>query len=69
MWHAWKKGEVYSGFGLKKKQSEGLDVDGTIILKLTLKKQVEMSEHLIYLTEGRDKWQNFVNTVMNIRIP
>jgi hypothetical protein len=43
MWHAWKKGEVYSGFGLKKKQSEGLDVDGTIILKLTLKKQVEMS--------------------------
>ena len=39
-----------------------------IILKCILKKQVGGYVDLVDLTQSRDKWWAFVNTIMNLRV-
>jgi hypothetical protein len=51
---------------LKERDSlEVLGVDERIILKRILKNQVDWT----HLAEDMDKWQAFVNAVMNLRVP
>ena len=38
-------------------------------IKMDLKKVVWEGMDWIYLVQGRDRWQVFVNAVMNIRVP
>jgi len=42
---------------------EDLVIDGTIILKWILKSEIGRHER------GRDRWQELVNAVMNLRFP
>jgi len=49
---------------------QDLGVDGRIILKCILKKQVGMVwTGLVFFSDDSVKWQTAVITVMNIRVP
>jgi hypothetical protein len=71
MWHAWERGETYTGFwweSLKEKGNlEDQGVDGRIGSKWTLGRLVGGVEW-IHLAQDRDRWRAVVNAVMNLRI-
>jgi hypothetical protein len=50
----------------KKDMQEDLDIDGRILLKLTLEKQ-EGGEDRSHLAQDRDQWRVFMKAVMNVR--
>jgi hypothetical protein len=70
MWHAWRRGEVFTGFWLGGKRPLGrprrrwednikrdlrdIGIDGT---------------NWIQLAQDGVQWRAFVNTVMNLRVP
>jgi hypothetical protein len=47
---------------------EDLDIDGKIILKWILEKQI-WNVDWIHFTHNRDWWQDLVNAVTNLPIP
>jgi hypothetical protein len=65
MWHAWEKGEVFTGFWLAvpevKDHWENLDVGWKITLRWTLGRQGWMGRR-IRLAQDRVEWQTFVRT-------
>jgi hypothetical protein len=68
MWHAWRKGEVYTGFwsggplGRPRRTWEDN-------IKLGLREKGMDGANWIQLTQDRVQWRAFVNTVMNLRVP
>jgi hypothetical protein len=71
MWHAWRRGEVLTGFwlgGLKARNHwEHLGIGGRITLKWTLWRQID-GANWIQLAQDRVQWWAFVNTVMNFQV-
>jgi hypothetical protein len=67
MWHAWGRGEVFTGFWLGGPKVidhwEDLCVGGKITLRWTLRRQGSMGR-----TEDRVQWRAYMNTVMNLRV-
>ena len=68
----WGREEVHKGFwwgNLRERDHlEGPGVDRRIILKWIFEKWDRCIDW-ICLTQDRDKWQAFVNAVMNFRVP
>jgi hypothetical protein len=55
---------------IDKDHSEGLGVDGRIILEWILGKWGgKVWTGCMHLAQARDQWQAVVNTVMNLRVP
>jgi hypothetical protein len=70
MWHAWGKGEVFTGFWLGGPKGrdhwKNLEV-GRRIMDL---KEIGFDEaNWIRLAQYRVQWRAFLNTVMNLRVP
>jgi hypothetical protein len=53
---------------MERDHSEDLGIDGRIILKRMFKKW-DRSFDWIDLAKERDRWREFLNAVMNIRVP
>jgi hypothetical protein len=72
MYRVWGRGEAYTGFwwgNLRERDHLGEQgVDGRII-KIDLQEVGCGGMHGIELVEIGDRWQTFVNVVMNLRIP
>jgi hypothetical protein len=73
MWHAWGRGEVFTGFWLER--SEGKRPLGRPRLrwedniKMYLRETGINGENWIQLAQVRAQWRACVNTVMNLRVP
>jgi hypothetical protein len=70
MWHAWGRGEKFTGFWMGGTKArchwEDLGVDN---IKMDLK-EIEIDEaYWIRLAQDTIHWRAFVNTVMNLRLP
>jgi hypothetical protein len=72
MWHAWGKGEVFTGFWLVGPKVgdhwEDVGVGGRITLKGLRELGID-GTNWIQLAHDRVRWRAFVNTVMNLRVP
>jgi hypothetical protein len=72
MWHAWGKGEVFTGFwlgGLKARDHwEDLSVGGRITLIWNTDIVIDRA-NWIWLPHDKVQWLAFVNTVMNLWDP
>jgi hypothetical protein len=64
MWHAWGRGEVFTGFWLGRPRCRWEDN-----IKLDLREIGIDEANWIWLAEDRVQWWAFVNTVMNLQIP
>jgi hypothetical protein len=72
MWHAWWRGEVFSGFWLGGPKGrdhwQDLGVGGKNI-KMDLMEIGIDGANWIRLAQDRVRWRAFVDTVMNLRVP
>jgi hypothetical protein len=73
MWHAWGRGEVFTGFWLGgpkvRDHWEDLGVGGRITLRWTLGRGIGVDgANWIRLAQDRVQWRAFVSTVMNLRV-
>jgi hypothetical protein len=72
MWHAWGKGKVFTRFWLEgpkvRDHWEDLGVGGRMT-KMDLRGLGIDGEKWIRMTQDRIQWRDFVNTVINLRIP
>jgi hypothetical protein len=68
MWHAWGRGEVFTGFWLggPKIRDQWEDLDN---IKMGLMEMEIDGANWIQLAQDRVQWRTFVNTVMNLRVP
>jgi hypothetical protein len=73
MWHAWWRGEVFSGFWLGGPRArdhwEDLGVGWEDNIKMDLGEIGIDGANWIRLAQDRVQWRAFVNTVMNLRVP
>jgi hypothetical protein len=73
MWHAWKRGEVFTGFWLGGPKArdhwEDLGVGGEDNIKIDLREIGIDGANWIQLAQGMDQWRDFVNMVMNLPVP
>jgi hypothetical protein len=73
MWHAWGRGEVFTGFLVGR--PEGKRPLGRHRrrwednIKMDLRELGIDGTNWIRLNQDRVQWQDFVNTVMNLQIP
>jgi hypothetical protein len=73
MWHAWGKGEVFTGFWFGSPVSEKplerprRRWEGNI--KMDLREIRIDGANSIWLAQDRLQWRAFVKTVMNLRVP
>jgi hypothetical protein len=70
MWHAWGRGEVFTGFWLEGKTPLGRPrrrwKDN---IKMDLREIGIDGANWIRLARYRVQWRAFVNTIMNLRVP
>jgi hypothetical protein len=70
MWHAWGRGEVFTGFWLGGKRPLGRPgrrwEDN---IKMDLKEKGIDEANMIRLGQDRVQWRAFVSIVMNLRVP
>jgi hypothetical protein len=64
MWHAWTRGEVFTGLWLGRPRRRWEDN-----IKLDLREIRIDGANWIRLAQDRVQWRAFVNTVMNLRVP
>jgi hypothetical protein len=73
MWHAWGRGEVFTGFwlgGLKVRDHwQDLGIGGRITLRWTLRDIGINGANWIQLAQERVQWWAFVNTMKNLQVP
>jgi hypothetical protein len=74
MWHAWGRGEVFTGFWLGgpkvRYHSEDLRVGGRMDnIKIDLWEIGIDGKNWIRLAQDRVQWRTFVNTVTNLWVP
>jgi hypothetical protein len=73
MWHAWGRGEVFTGFWLGgpkvRDQWEDLGIGGRLNIKLDLRETGIDGANWIQLAQDTVQWRAFVDTVMNLRVP
>jgi hypothetical protein len=73
MWHAWGRGEVFRGFwmgGPEGKRPLGRPrCRREDNIKMNLRQIRIDGANWIRLSQDRDKWRAFENTVMNLRVP
>jgi hypothetical protein len=70
MWHAWERGEMYTGFWWESpKEKDHLKdqgVDGRMRVKMDLREIGWGGVEWIHLAQDRDHWRALVNAVMNL---
>jgi hypothetical protein len=72
MWHAWGRGEVFTGFWLGSPIGREHWEDLGVGRRLTLSWLREIGidgANWIRLAQDRVQWWAFVSTVMNLRVP
>jgi hypothetical protein len=70
MWHAWGRGELFTGFSLGgpkvRDHWEDLGVDN---IKLDIREIGINGANWIRLAQDRVQWRALVYTIMNLRVP
>jgi hypothetical protein len=71
MWHAWGRGEVFTGFwsGGRKRPLGRPKHRWEDNIKLDLREIGTAGANWIQMAQERVQWQAFVNTVMDLQIP
>jgi hypothetical protein len=70
MWHAWGRGEVFTGFWLGGPKVRDHWEDWEDNIKMELRELGIVGANWIRLAQDRVQWRRaFVNTVMNLRGP
>jgi hypothetical protein len=69
MWHAWGRGEVFTGFWLGSLKVRDHWEDLGVGVKMDLREIGINGANWIRLTQDRVQWRAFVNTAMNLRVP
>jgi hypothetical protein len=73
MWHAWVRGEVFTGFSVGKPEGKrplvGPRCRWEDNIKLDLRELGIDVANWIHLAQDRVQWRAFVKTVMNLRFP
>jgi hypothetical protein len=74
MWHAWRRGEVFTRFGLgdlkvRKRPLGRPKRRWEDNIKLDLREIGIDGANRIRLAQDRVQWRAFVNTIMNLRVP
>jgi hypothetical protein len=73
MYYVWVRCEVYTGFWLgilrKRDHLEDPGMDGRINIKIHLWEVGGGGMEWIDLAQNRDRWREFVNAVMILRVP
>jgi hypothetical protein len=64
MWHAWERGEAFTGFWLERPTRRWEDN-----IKMDLREIGIDGASWIQLAEDGVQWRACVNTVMNLRVP
>jgi hypothetical protein len=59
--------KFWSGILKGRDHSDGLGVDGSIILRWILRIGYEDMDW-VHVAQNKDKWWNLVNTIMNLRV-
>jgi hypothetical protein len=72
MWHAWGRGEVFTGFWLGGPKLRALGRPRRRLednIKMDLREIGIYGANWIHLAQGRVQWCAFVNMVMNFQLP
>jgi hypothetical protein len=69
MWHAWERGEVLVGRPEGKRPLGRPRRRWKDNIKMDIKEMGIDGTNRIRLAQDRVRWQGFVNTVMNLRVP